>query len=306
MNPDKYTLGEHFIEVGDGHTLYVHDWGKKDAKHPIIFLHGGPGAGVKDKYKQVFDPTTERVIFFDQRGCGKSVPAGSVEHNTTKEMIEDIKKIADELKLKSYIMNGGSWGSCLALAYALKYPDDIYAMVLRGIYTASKFETDYLDDGEIWRVYFPEAWQAYLDRTPKEHHADPTAYHFKQALGDDPVKAKLSAYAYGELESSLIQLDERHVPEDFETFDPNFAKIEMHYLANGCFLPERYILDNAHKLTMPIWLIQGRYDMVCPPITAYELNERLPNSNLAWTLAGHGNDRPNYDLNRALLQQLSK
>jgi proline iminopeptidase len=305
MNPDQYTLGEHFLEVGDGHTLYVQDWGNAKAK-PIVFLHGGPGAGVKDKYKTGFDPKKQRVIFFDQRGSGKSLPTGSLKHNTTKDLVADIEKIAVALKLKPFILTGGSWGSCLALAYGLEHPKRVEAMVLRGIYTGSKSETEYLDGGKIWKTYFPDVWDTYLARTPKAHHHNPTAYHHEQTQGDDPEKAKKSAYAYGEVESSLLALDDRHTPADYDEYDPNFVKIEMHYLANNCFLPDRYILNNAHKLAMPIYLIQGRYDMVCPPVTAYELSQKLPNAELFWTIAGHANDRPNYDLNRSLLLQLSK
>ncbi len=305
MNPDKYTIDEHFLKVNSEHTLYIQDWGNPSAQ-PIVFLHGGPGSSIKDRHKQRFDPKLQRVIFFDQRGAGKSTPTGSLNDNTTKDLVEDIEKIAVALKLKDFILTGGSWGVCLALAYALKYPTRVESLVLQGVYTGSKSETEYLDNGEAWRQYFPDVWDAYLSRTPAKWHHDPTAYHHKHALGDDPVKAKLSAYAYYELEGSLLQIDDRHTPEDYETFDPNSMKIELHYLSNHCFLPDRYLLDNAHKLNMPVWIIQGRYDMVCPSITAYELHKNLPNSHLFWTTAGHGNDRPNFDLMHSTLLQLSQ
>lgn len=120
MNPDKYTSREFFLEVGDGHELYVQDWGNKAAETPIFFLHGGPGGGLKDGHKQMFDPEKQHVIFHDQRGCGKSLPHGSLEHNTTADLVNDIEKIAQKLKLDTFILTGGSWGSTLALAYALK------------------------------------------------------------------------------------------------------------------------------------------------------------------------------------------
>lgn len=147
MTPDTYTNQEFFLDVGDGHQLYVQDWGNPQAKTPIIFLHGGPGAGCHDGHKQMFDPALQRAIFFDQRGAGKSLPAGHLEHNTTADLIGDIEKLADRLKLSGFIITGGSWGCCLALAYALKHPKRLKALVLRGIYTASKSETAYLDDG---------------------------------------------------------------------------------------------------------------------------------------------------------------
>lgn len=300
MIPDKYTLGEHMLSVGDGHKLYIYDWGKKDAKTPILFLHGGPGNGVNDRYRQRFEPTKQRVIFFDQRGCGKSTPSGSLKNNTTDDLVEDIEKIAKQLKLDEFVITGGSWGSCLALAYALKYPKRIKAMVLSGIYAGSKAETDYLLGGE-WRTFFPDVWEQFLERTPRNKHDNPIAYHYKKASGENKSAAKKSIYAVSELESSILSLDDRHIPANFEEFEPDGEKIEMHYLKNDCFMPDRYIMKNAHRLKMPIWLVQGRYDFVCPPITAYELNKRLPNSQLIWTVAGHGNDRANYDVVRTIL-----
>lgn len=305
MEPDVYTLGEHYLDVGNGHSLYIHDWGNAKAKVPIIFLHGGPGGGVSDRYKQRFVPEQQRVIFFDQRGCGKSTPKGSLKHNTTNDLVEDIEKIAKSLKLKKFILVGGSWGSCLALAYGVAYPKRLEAMVLSGIFTGTKAEIDYLDNGETWRHYYPDVWDTYLSRTPKRYHSNPTAYHYKMILGKDEEKSKRSAYAQQEMEGSLVPLDDRHQAEPYETFDPTCGLLEAHYLSNHCFLPEKYIVKNAKKLTMPIWLVQGRYDMVCPPITAYELNKVLPKSHLIWTVAGHGNDRPNYDACRTLLLQLT-
>jgi proline iminopeptidase len=304
MNPDKFTIAEHYIEVGDGHTLYVQDWGNKDAKIPIVFLHGGPGGGVGDRHKQRFVPEQERVIFFDQRGAGKSVPMGSLEHNTTADLVEDIEKIAKQLKLDTFILAGGSWGSTLALAYGLKYPQRVHTMVIDGIFAGTQAETDYLDNGE-WRTFFPDIWDKYLEQTPKQWHHNPTAYHHKNMFGSDPVKAKQSAYAYAQVESALLALDDRFTPYDFDEYDPSAITIEAFYLKNGCFMPDQHILKNAHKLTMPIWLVQGRYDMVCPPVTAYSLHKKLPNSQLIWVTAGHGNDRPKYDVIRSLLLQMT-
>ncbi len=305
MQSDEYTNQEFFLDVGDGHQLYVHDWGKKDAKTPIIFLHGGPGSGCNDGHKSMFNPDLHRVIFFDQRGSGKSLPAGLVEHNTTDDMIDDIEKITDKLGVKKVIITGGSWGACLALAYALKHPGKVKVMVLRGIYTASKSETAYLDEGGF-RTHFPEVWEQYKERAPKKYADNPSKFHYAQAFGDDPEAAKKSIYAYSELESSLLRLDDRRTPGVFEEFDPNNMKIELHYLKHDCFMPDRYIINNAHKLKMPIWLVQGRYDMVCPPITAYELHQRLPDSQLLWSTAGHsGSDRSTFDITRATLLQMA-
>jgi len=304
MTPDEFTNQEFHLDVGDGHRLYVQDWGKANAKTPILFLHGGPGGGFSDKYKTIFNPHKQRVIFFDQRGAGKSTPSGSLKNNTTSDLVEDTHKIVAHLQLKDFIVTGGSWGSCLALAYAIKYPNNIKAMVLKGIFTGSKVEVDWLDKGKFESI-FPDVWERFLADTPKNHHNNPSSYHFKRILGKDPEAAKQSAYAYQNLEAALLSLDDRFTPMPYEDFEPDGAITEVHYLANNCFIPENYILDNAHKLTMPIWLIQGRYDMVCPPITAYELSKRIPNCELVWTVAGHANDRANYDVSRSLLLQMA-
>lgn len=307
MNPDEYTNKEFFIEVGNGHQLYVHDWGSPRGL-PMFFLHGGPGSGTKDGHKKFFDPLKHRVIFFDQRGCGKSLPYGSLEHNTTAEMVEDITKIADQLKLKRFVIAGGSWGSCLALAYALKYPKRVQAMVLRGIFTGSEEEINHIDKGGF-APYFPDIWQRYLSATPKRHQHTPSKYHFDRILGSDEKAMRESACAYENVEGALLTLDDRFSPAspDDPTYDPSGIRMEVHYLVNRCFMPDNHILNSAHKLSMPIWLIQGRYDMVCPPATAYRLHESLPNSHLLMTIAGHhGAERETQTVMRTVLLQLAE
>lgn len=307
MTPDEHTNQEFFIDVGNGHQLYVFDWGNPKGL-PIIFLNGGPGGFSKDGQKVIFEPDIHHVIFFDQRGCGKSLPYGSLKHNTTQDMIEDINKIAGHVKFKQFALYGGSWGSCLALAYGVKHPKRVTAMVLYGIFTGSQKEIDYLDKGGFVN-HFPDVWQRYLAATPKEHHDAPTKYHFARILGKDEKAARESAHAYQSLEGALIRLDDRFVPRSpaDPTFDPTGITLEVYYLANSCFMPENHILNNASKLTMPIWMVQGRYDMVCPPIAAYELNKKLPNGHLVWTVAGHhGGEREPHSVMHSLLIQLAE
>ncbi len=303
MNNDQYTIKEYFVEVGDGHSLYVQDWGNKKTKTPIIFLHGGPGSGVKDKHKGVFDPNIQRVIFFDQRGSGRSLPYGEIGHNTTKVLVEDIELLAKHLKLDDFILHGTSWGSALALFYAIKYPKRVKALVIGGVYTGTKSETDWLDKG-LFVNFYPDAWDKYLTQTPISHHDNPSAYHFKNALGKNEDLARRSAYAYSCLEHDVMTLDDRVDNGTIDEFDPVSSRIEMHYLANHCFMPDKYILSNAKKLTMPIWLVQGRYDMVCPPITAYKLYKQLPNSQLIWTIAGHKSEHESWNIMRTIMLQL--
>ena len=305
MTPDEHTIKEFYLDVGDGHQLYVQDWGFKEAKHPVIFVHGGPGSCCKDKHKVNFNPSTQRVVFFDQRGSGKSLPKGELKNNETRYLVEDIEKIVYELKLPSVVLTGGSWGSCLALLYGIKHPERVHAMVLNGIFTARKSEIDYLDNGGF-KTYFPDLWDNYRSTVPDKYVNNPSRYHYQNVFKTDKELAKKSAYSYAEmLEGPLLNLDDRYEPENFDDFDPDGMRVELHYLKNKCFLPEGYIFNNAHKLTMPIWLIQGRYDMVCPPITAYELNKLLPDSRLVWSVSGHLISRESWALIKLLQEQLA-
>lgn len=306
MNPDQYTNKEFYLDVGDGHQLYVQDWGNPKGL-PIIFLHGGPGGSVGDKDKRKFDPRLHHVIFFDQRGCGKSLPYASRENNTTQHLVEDIRIIADHAHYKKFVLIGGSWGSCLALAYAVKYPSRVASLVLDGIMTGNQREIDYVDKGGFID-HFPDAWERYLLTVPEEHRHNPTEYHFERALGKDEQAARMSAAAYQNLILSIFAFDDRFAPvsADDPTYDPSPMIMEMYYMKHRCFMPDNYVLDNAHKLTMPVWMVQGRYDMVCPPIGAYELNKRLPNGHLILTASNHWRERESATTLRAILTQMTE
>jgi proline iminopeptidase len=305
MTPDKYTNKEFYISVGNGHKLYVYDWGNPKGL-PIIFLVGGPGGQIKDYHKERFDPAKHHVIYFDQRGCGKSLPYASLKHNTTPDLVEDISKIADAVKFKQFVLTGGSWGACLALAYAVKYPKRVKALVIDGIFTGSQAEIDYFDKGKFGD-FFPDVWERYLTTVPKSHQKSPTKYHFERILGADEKAARQSAAAYQTLEASLMSMDDRFSPlsPDDPTYDPASITMEVHYLANGCFLPDNYILDNAKKLTMPVWMVHGRFDMVCPPITAYNLSKKLPNGHLTWIITNHRGEHETHSVMSTIFLQLA-
>lgn len=286
MTPDEYTNQELMVEVGNGHTLYVQDWGNKTAKTPIFFLHGGPGNGCRDKHKLAFDPKKQRVIFHDQRGSGKSLPKGRWHHNTTQDLSEDITRIADKLKIRKFAVTGNSWGSTLSLYYAINNPERVSAVVISGVFTATKREINWINKG-LFASHFPDAWERYTLTVPKTHRSNPTSYHMKRAFGKDTAKAAESIRIFSDLETSVVSLNDRHAPTPALDYDPSGAFIEMRYLSKGCFIPERYILKNAGKFTMPLYIVQGRYDFVCPPTTAYELSTLAPNAHLTWVTAGH-------------------
>jgi proline iminopeptidase len=286
MKPDSYTIQEIFLDVGDSHKLYIQEWGNPKAKTPIIFLHGGPGDGTSDRVKSRFDPEHQRLIFFDQRGSGNSLPYGELKFNTTTDLISDINKIADKLKLDKFIISGNSWGSLLSLAYALEHPERLIGVVVSGVFLGSRNELDWIAEGGF-KNFYPEAWDKLLAQTPKQDQASPLDYHFEQVKSNEFELAKKSAFVYHSLEGSLLRLDDRPMRDDYSKYDPTAAFIAVHYMSNNCFIEDNYILNNAKNINLPVRIIQGRYDMVSPPITAYLLNERLPNSRLSWSINGH-------------------
>lgn len=302
MSPTTHINEEHMLDAGDGHSVYTQDWGNKTAKHVYIFFHGGPGSNFQEKHKEIFDPETQRVIFFDQRGCGRSTPLGSLDHNTTPDLISDTVKILDYYKVEKAVVYGRSWGSAVGFAFAIAHPDRVSAMVMGSIFTGSQRELDWLDKG-LFATHYPDVWEKFLERTPEEHQEDAMAWHSHNVLEGDAHQIFSSALAIEEMEHSLMSMDDRPHPIDPETFDPSAARLFTHYSRQACFLPERHILKEAHTLKMPVWIVHGRYDMDCPPVTAYELYKELPNAHLAWTISGHRADHEMDNVLRTIVQQ---
>lgn len=290
MQRDKYTIEEKMIPVSDGHLLYVQVWGSKTAKTPIVFLHGGPGSGCSDDYKQLFDPNRDKVIFFDQRGSGRSTPAGSLVNNNTKKLITDINSITQLLGVDKFGIIGGSWGSCLALAYAIEYQEKLEFIIIRGVLTGRRSEIDFVDKG-LYKTLFPDIWAQYQETVPGAFKTDPSSYHVPRILGSGLESAKKSAYAYATMENALAY----RIPKkmiSYEEFNPKPTIIENFYMNNLCFLPEGYIMQNAYKIKVSVCIVQGRYDVICPGSTAFEISNKLPNSKLIWTNTGHSGSEP--------------
>jgi len=295
MNDDKYTIKSGFLDVGDGHKIYNQQWGNKDCS-PIFYLHGGPGGGCKNKNKAFFDPKIHNVVFYDQRGSGLSTPFGSIKNNTTDDLVEDIEKLRKHLGFSKIKLIGGSWGSTLGLCYALKYPDNVDKVLLWGIFTGTKTEADYIQQGGL-KTHFPDAWEEYISIVPQKNRSDTVSYYMDKFINGTPAEIAEHVRRWVMLESSAVSIDadvsETLVKTDGN--DPNsqtLAILEAHYFINNCFLIENYISENAKKLNkIPIIFVQGRFDHVTPPETAFKLAQNIgDNCHLHFVPTSHARE----------------
>jgi proline iminopeptidase len=271
-----------FIKKGI-HEIYYEQSGNPKGK-PAIFLHGGPGGGAGSFSRRFFNPKKYRIVLFDQRGCGKSKPHACLEDNTTWHLVEDIESIREQLDIKKWLVFGGSWGSTLALAYAQSHPQCVSELVLRGIFMLREKELQWFYQYGASEIY-PEAWQGFLKEIPKEKRTN-LIEAYREIFGSEDEEKKLSAakaWSKWEASTSFINHNPEAVKESINSqFALAFALIENHYFVNKGFLEnENQLLDNIEKIRhIPAVIIQGRYDVVCPPTTAYELYQEWPESEL--------------------------
>ena len=286
IEPNK----EYMLTCGDIHNIYVEESGNPDGQ-PILFLHGGPGGGCGAKQRRFFDPKYYRIILFDQRGCGKSTPLGETKENTTKDLISDIETIRKHLNIKKWILFGGSWGSSLALAYGVRYPEYLIGLILRGVFLSREKELDwFLKDVD---QFFPEYYELLLNHKNNINKDNLLEEYTRLVFGNNFNIAKKASVAWNKFEGSVLKLlptsdlsDNKEINYEFELAR---AKVQLHYINNLCFIDGEKILNKVEVLeNIPIEIVQGRYDMVCPPKTAYDLKQRLPHSQLVIIAdAGH-------------------
>lgn len=297
LYPKVRTHQTGYLEVSDVHTLYYECSGNRSGK-PVLYLHGGPGGGAHSNHRRYFDRTAYRIVMFDQRGCGRSSPRGGVSQNTTWRMIEDIEALRRELAVDRWILAGGSWGSALALAYAQTHPARTEALLLWGIFL--------LRPGEIRWFYqegasaiFPDAWEEYVRPIPVEERGDlVSAFHSRLSgeRGEEAQAAAAQAWSGWEASASRLYPDEAIV-ERFRTpdFALPFARVECHYVRNnGFFRYPDQLLDGVERIRdKQAVIVQGRYDVVCPMATAWELHRRWPEAELEIVPnAGHSASDP--------------
>jgi proline iminopeptidase len=279
------------LKVSDIHEIYYEQVGNPKGK-PVVFLHGGPGGGIVPEYRQFHDPEAYRVVLFDQRGSGKSTPHASLEENTTWDLVADIEKLREHFGIEKWQVFGGSWGSTLALAYAETHPDRAAELVLRGIFLCRPGEIQWFyQQGTNWT--FPDVWEEYEKVIPEGERGDMISAYYRRLTGDNEQEKIAAARAWSIWEGSTSKLF--FDPASIEKFsDPHFAlafaRIECHYFMNNCFFPtDNYLLENVGKIRhIPGVIVQGRYDVVCPAKSAWDLHRAWPEAELHLTPdAGH-------------------
>jgi proline iminopeptidase len=272
-----------FLQVSPLHRIYYEQCGNPQGK-PAVFLHGGPGAGCNAKSRRFFDPKHYRIVLFDQRGCGRSTPHAELVDNTTWHLAADIEKLREHLGIDHWQVFGGSWGSTLALAYAEMHPDRVTELVLRGIFMLRRWELEWFYQKGCDAIY-PDAWEDYLKPIPEVERADlMSAYHRRLTSPHPAVRlAAARAWSIWEGATSFLLQDTKHIASSGEDeFALAFARIECHYFVNGGFFErDDQLLRDAHRLRgIPAVIVQGRYDIVCPLRSAWDLHRAWPEADL--------------------------
>lgn len=282
-----------FLKVSDIHTLAYEQVGNPNGI-PVVFLHGGPGVGAQTVYRRYFDPEKFRVVIFSQRGSGKSTPLGELRDNSTWDLVEDIERLRISLGIERWFVFGGSWGSTLGLTYATRHSNRVRGLVLRGIFLGNRSEYDWIYKDGASRI-FPEAWNKYVSQIPQAERNDLATAYYKRMMSADPEIRLEAANAWYDWEEDIIRLIPRQVSRMEEDKLVAFATIECHYMVNHLFFPEEnYLIKELTKLPqIPCWIAQGRYDVICPAVSALELAQVLPKAELhIITDAGHSITEP--------------
>jgi len=281
LYPEITRVKSYRLKVSDLHTIYVEECGNPKGI-PALFLHGGPGAGLSLNHRRFFNPEKYRIILFDQRGAGKSTPYAELRENTLWDLISDMEVIRQKLRVSQWLVFGGSWGSTLALTYAISHPERILHLVVRGIFLCRHEEILWFYQYGAHQI-FPDAWQNYVKVIPEnERHDMLSAFHRRLTSSDKHVRLE-AAKAWSQWEGATICLrPSDSVYHEFTEIAVSLARIECHYFVNNCFFPEdNYILNNAHRIAhLSADIIHGRYDIVCPVKNAFDLKEKLPRARL--------------------------
>lgn len=283
LYPPIEPYDEGMLPVSDVHTIYYEQSGNPKGT-PVVFLHGGPGGGCVPDYRRFFDPKSYRIVLFDQRGSGKSTPHACLEENTTWHLVADIERIREHLEIESWVVFGGSWGSTLALAYAERHVERVRALILRGIFLCRPSEIRWFYQEGASHIY-ADVWEQYLNVIPPEERGDMLAAYYRRLTSEDEAVRVEAARAWSVWEGSTSKLYPD--PDLIDHFgDPHFAiafaRIECHYFTHNAFFEtDNYLIENVEKIRdIPTIIVQGRYDVVCPMTSAWDLHRAFPEADL--------------------------
>lgn len=290
---DPYDHG--WLDTGDGHSVYWETSGNHYGR-PVLFLHGGPGGATSPVQRRFFDPDAYRIILMDQRGCGRSTPHACLDHNTSWHLIDDVERLRKRLGVDKWLLFGGSWGSTLSLLYAQCHPDRVLGLILRGIFLSQQSEIDWFYRFGANRL-FPEAWSQFEGHIPPAERRDLVAAYYRRLtdLDDSVVRAAARRWSQWERATVTLVADPRRGGADSDGFAKAIARIECHYFVNRGFLrqDDQILVDMPRIAHLPGVLIQGRYDVICPPVTAVTLAEAWPQAQLKLVpVAGHSAFEP--------------
>ena len=288
LYPSIEPFDRRMVDVGDGHRVYVEQSGNPEGP-AVVVCHGGPGGGSSPAMRRFFDPDHYRIVVFDQRGCGLSKPHACVTANTTQHLINDMELIRELLGIDGWIVFGGSWGATLALLYAQSHPSRVEALVLRGVFLAQQSELDWFYGGGAGQ-FFPDLWRQFLRPIPTDEHHDLIAAYNRHLFSGDHATEARYARSWAMWENALATVDfDGLVGEAPAEYARAFARLENHYFTHRCFIEEGQILRERHRIEhIPATIVQGRMDMICPPISAWRLAEGWAKARLHMVpAAGH-------------------
>ncbi|MEY8839299.1 prolyl aminopeptidase, partial [Cribrihabitans sp. XS_ASV171] len=294
LYPPGDPFDQRMVDVGQGHRIYVEQYGNPDGV-PVVVLHGGPGGGCSPAMRRYFDPAIYRVVLFDQRGCGRSRPHASVTDNTTWHLVADIERIRMLLDIEEWIAFGGSWGATLALIYAQTHPDRVTHLVLRGVFLMTQAELDWFYGGGAGK-FWPEIWSKFVGPIPEAERGDLIAAYHRRLFSGNLMEETRFGRIWSAWENALASIHSHGATgESPGDYARAFARLENHYFQNGGFLEQDgQILAQMGRIShIPGFIVQGRYDMICPPASAYRLSELWPNAELKMVRnAGHALSEP--------------
>lgn len=295
LYPEIKPYATHRLAVASPHQIYVEECGNPEGL-PVVFVHGGPGAGCEPYHRRFFDPNVYRIVLFDQRGCGRSTPHAELAGNTTQALVADMETIRQHLKIERWVVFGGSWGSTLGLVYAQSHPERVQGLILRGIFLCRLHEIEWFYQQGASRI-FPDYWEDYLRPIPEAERGNMVRAYYKRITGDDEVARMAAAKAWSVWEGRAATLrPSKSVIEHFANPSTalSLARIECHYFMNNSFLEPDQILRDAKRLAdIPGIIVHGRYDIVCPVENAWSLHRVWPQAQLNIIPdAGHSASEP--------------